>query len=186
MMALLAWCSWLCLGAAVSQDLAQGTIDWSARLVCVRGEAPPDWAEPNRAAGRQLVEEAAHHDAQARLVALLGAMPLRPSQTLGAALVGHQDRLAALARDMRVDETRYFSDGGVMVRAHLDFAAASLLHSTAAVPGPQPQSKQTPAGLVIISAAKLALTPCLQPRVFAAGTAETAEAASLIPGVTAS
>jgi hypothetical protein len=113
-------------GAARSLRIstAYGCIDWGERFIEVVGQAAPGPPSTDLSEVRAAAEYVARRDLLARLNSTLHALSVDANQTVGQLLEApaaaeRRRTVGALIEAYEVTQTRYFSDGGVQMRARL-------------------------------------------------------------------
>jgi hypothetical protein len=167
MRAVLAAAVLLAAPAAFAETPSPG-VDWSTRVIRVKGSGAPDTQKSaNVAVARINAERAAKLDAYRAALEQLKGVQVSSGSAAGALLDDATTRASveAVIRGARIVDTKYFEDGGVDVylEVPLDGAIGDALVKPAAARAVPAAGKAQYTGLVV-DASGLSVTPALAPR----------------------
>jgi hypothetical protein len=157
----------LCATAAFADPPAPG-VDWSSRVIRVKGSGAPDTVKSmNVAVARINAERAAKVDAYRNAIEQLKGVQVKSGSAAGQLLDDDATRASveSIVRGAKVVDTKYFEDGGVDVflELPLDGALSEALEKPQATKAVPAAGKAEFTGLVV-DASGLGVTPAIAPR----------------------
>lgn len=158
-------------------------VDWSARVLRVKGSGAPDTRKSaNVAVARINAERAAKVDAYRNALEQLKGVQVTSGSSAGQLLDDDTTRASveSIIRGARVVDTKYFEDGGVdvVLEIPLDGALSEALAKPPAARAVPASGKAQFTGL-LVDATGLAVTPAIAPRLLDDKGAEVYGAAHL-------
>lgn len=171
-------------GAALAQNAGEltsgdlkvdhGQVNWTGRTITATGSGAPDLNDPrarqNVAVARLGAERVAKMDALRNILETLKGVQINSEVTVEKEMVTNEKmraRVEGVARNFKVINTKYYSDGGVdvVVQMSLDGPLASTLVNPGSKAADVPASGSSKNTGLVIDARGLKLIPALSPRV---------------------
>lgn len=170
----LAWAQ--AAGEVTSGDLKvdHGQVNWTGRTITATGSGAPDLNDPrarqNVAVARLGAERVAKLDALRNILETLKGVQINSELTVEKEMVTNEKmrtRIEGVARNFKVINTKYYSDGGVdvVVQMSLDGPLASTLLNPGTKAGEVPSAGAAKNTGLVIDARGLKLIPALSPRI---------------------
>ncbi len=159
----------------VIQKVGHGQINWTEKVVVATGTGAPDLKAPNVSVARIGAERAAKLDALRNILEALKGVKITANASI-ADRMGQSNDISAqvqgMARNFKVVDTRYYSDGGVDVVVQMEITSQlrALLFpknkkKEKKVVKKEGEKLKTKYTSLIVIASKLGLVPAMAPKI---------------------